>query len=235
VRQEFAVTTGLRQLYVWRDQVRDPALTIMLIVQCLLIFVVAPSATVGYPGSRAALELLFLVFAFLIILVSRGRITTSIAAFAMIATLVGVFLTLIAPSTATVLLAHIGTITGAIVAAYVVGRAVFARGVVTTHRVLGAIVLYLNFGLLCTTAYRLVWNLIPNSFSGIPAGATSFQVSGTIMYFSFVTLTTIGYGDITPIHPFARSLANLEGIFGQLYPATLLARLITLELAAHHE
>jgi hypothetical protein len=55
------------------------------------------------------------------------------------------------------------------------------------------------------------------------------------MYFSFVTLTTIGYGDITPIHPFARSLANLEGIFGQLYPATLLARLITLELAAHHE
>jgi hypothetical protein len=43
--------------------------------------------------------------------------------------------------------------------------------------------------------------------------------------FSFVTLTSTGYGDIVPMHPIARSLANLEAIIGQLYPATLLARL----------
>jgi hypothetical protein len=46
-----------------------------------------------------------------------------------------------------------------------------------------------------------------------------------------VTLTTTGYGDIAPLHPFARSLANIEAIIGQIYPATLLARLVTLELA----
>jgi Ion channel len=46
-----------------------------------------------------------------------------------------------------------------------------------------------------------------------------------------MTLTTTGYGDIFPMHPMARSLCNLESIFGQLYPATLLARLVTLELA----
>ncbi|WP_291577128.1 potassium channel family protein [Bradyrhizobium sp.] len=51
------------------------------------------------------------------------------------------------------------------------------------------------------------------------------------MYFSFATLTTTGYGNIFPVHPVARSLCNLESIFGQLYPATLLARLVTLELA----
>jgi hypothetical protein len=51
-----------------------------------------------------------------------------------------------------------------------------------------------------------------------------------IFYLSFVTLTTTGYGDIVPVHPLARSLCNIEAIVGQLYPATLLARLVTLEL-----
>jgi hypothetical protein len=45
-----------------------------------------------------------------------------------------------------------------------------------------------------------------------------------------MTLTSVGYGDIAPLHPFARSLVSVEAIIGQLYPATLLARLVTLEL-----
>jgi hypothetical protein len=52
-----------------------------------------------------------------------------------------------------------------------------------------------------------------------------------LIYFSFVTLTTTGYGDVFPLHPIARSLCNLEAVIGQLYPATLLARLVTLEMA----
>jgi len=51
-----------------------------------------------------------------------------------------------------------------------------------------------------------------------------------VIYFSFVTLTSVGYGDVVPVDPYARSLANVEAIIGQLYPATLLARLVTLEL-----
>jgi Ion channel len=43
-------------------------------------------------------------------------------------------------------------------------------------------------------------------------------------------LTSLGYGDIVPVHPYARSLANIEAVIGQLFPATLLARLVTLEL-----
>ncbi len=46
-----------------------------------------------------------------------------------------------------------------------------------------------------------------------------------------MTLTTTGYGDVFPLHPIARSLCNLEAVIGQLYPATLLARLVTLEMA----
>ena len=53
---------------------------------------------------------------------------------------------------------------------------------------------------------------------------------GQILYFSFVTLTSTGFGDIVPVHPVIRMLVNVEAIIGQLYPPTLLARLITLEL-----
>jgi hypothetical protein len=59
-------------------------------------------------------------------------------------------------------------------------------------------------------------------------------LASNLIYFSFVTLTTTGYGDIFPVHPIARSLCNVESIIGQLYPATLLARLVTLEIA-HRE
>jgi Ion channel len=51
-----------------------------------------------------------------------------------------------------------------------------------------------------------------------------------MMYFSLTTLTTTGYGDIAPLNPFARSLANLEAIIGQLYLAITIARLVTLQL-----
>lgn len=69
----------------------------------------------------------------------------------------------------------------------------------------------------------------PHSFAG-PNGEPS-SISGW-MYYSFVTLTTLGYGDIVPLHPVARSLAVGEALAGQLYLAVLLARLVALQLTA---
>jgi voltage-gated potassium channel Kch len=53
-----------------------------------------------------------------------------------------------------------------------------------------------------------------------------------LTYYSFVTLTTVGYGDITPLIPAARSLAIAEALIGQLFPAILIARLVSMEIAA---
>jgi hypothetical protein len=64
----------------------------------------------------------------------------------------------------------------------------------------------------------------------LPPPGTENGTGSALLYFSFTTLTTAGYGDITPVHPLARNLANLESVVGQLYPATLLARLVSLEL-----
>ena len=54
--------------------------------------------------------------------------------------------------------------------------------------------------------------------------------SDAFRYFSVVTLTTLGYGDITAVHPVARSVVMIEALLGQLYPAILIARLVTLEM-----
>ncbi|WP_325684517.1 potassium channel family protein [Rhodopila sp.] len=111
---------------------------------------------------------------------------------------------------------------------WVVIRLVFSPGPIDRHRIVGAVVLYLNIALLFTAFYRLIWELWPGSFTGMPADFGVKKASGDLMYFSMATLTTVGYGDIAPVHPLARSLANLEGLLGQLYPAIILARVVGL-------
>jgi hypothetical protein len=111
----------------------------------------------------------------------------------------------------------------------VVAQAVFASGRVTYHRVMGAILLYLAIGWTFAGLFALVGLLVPDAFAGLSVN-DSPALASNMLYFSFGTLTTAGSGDISPVHPIARSLVNIEAIIGQLYPATLLARLVTLEI-----
>ncbi len=160
----------------------------------------------------------------------QEALTKARAALSIALGLTGVVLQLWAPSSAPLLLAHAGSLTALMLAIYIVGRAVFAPGPITAHRVLGAIALYMTFGLMFSTAYRAIRDIIPGALGNVPLGLESWRAYGLILYFSFTTLTSVGYGDIVPIHPFARALTNLEAIIGQLFPATLLARLVTLQL-----
>ena len=89
--------------------------------------------------------------------------------------------------------------------------------------------LYLTAGLAFAGIYRLVCDGIPDAFVGIAPGG-EIQSFGSVVYFSFVTLTSTGYGDIQPVNPIARSIANVEAILGQIYPATLIAALVTQHL-----
>lgn len=97
--------------------------------------------------------------------------------------------------------------------------------------VIGTVLLYLTIGFTFVALYCFVALIEPNAFAGMQALQDNLSVASNFGYFSFVTLTSVGYGDIVPVHPYARSLANVETIIGQLYPATLLARLVTLEIA----
>jgi len=103
----------------------------------------------------------------------------------------------------------------------------FRQGPVTLHRILGGISAYLLLGVMWAAGYALVETLHPGSFSRAVDVAEGHR--GWV-YFSFVTLTTVGYGDILPVHPAARSLAMLEAVTGPLYIAILLARLVSLAM-----
>jgi hypothetical protein len=113
---------------------------------------------------------------------------------------------------------------------YVVLGLVLRRGPITTNRIEGAIAVYLLLGLTWAHAYGLLALWHPGAFTGAVEGPLRWTY-----YYSFVTLTTMGYGDIMPVHPLARALAVLEVLTGQLYLAIMLARLVSLELQSRRD
>ena len=107
---------------------------------------------------------------------------------------------------------------------------VFRTGVVTAHRIRGAIVVYLLIGGMWSFLYYIVALAIPHAFNwpeGLATGNLQ-EVQQVLTYFSFTTLTTTGFGDVTPAIPLTRTLAMFEGLAGQLYLVITLARLVSL-------
>src|SRR6266496_3685008 len=100
---------------------------------------------------------------------------------------------------------------------------------VTTEVLCASISAYLMLGLMWTMAYWLVDQLTPGGAFSFNTNSGTRSMSGfTGFYFSFVTLSTVGYGDITPVSKVARMLAAMEAMTGLLYVAVLIARLVSL-------
>ena len=223
-----AASRGMR-LFALQDRIRDPSLTLLLIIQLSTCFIAAPLAALGLPWARTIGETLILALVVIVVMLSNSRGAIVVILLGIGAIIARLVLLELSPTAATVL-PRGGAILTFSALTWVVARAVYAPGRVTLHRIQGAIVLYLNFAIVFASVYRLMWDLIPTAFANLSAPAGGPSEIDTMLYFSFTTLTTTGFGDITPVHPFARALANLEAIIGQLYPATILARLVTLEL-----
>ena len=104
---------------------------------------------------------------------------------------------------------------------------IFSEKVITGETIKGGIAVYFMMGFLWAFLYSLLILLSPESIS---FSMESLKYSG-ITYFSFTTLTTLGYGDITPISWLARNLTILESTIGQIYLTVLIARLVGLHIA----
>jgi hypothetical protein len=104
----------------------------------------------------------------------------------------------------------------------VIVRRVLALGAVTMQSIYGALSAYLVIGLMFAAFFAAINDLVPGDFfaNNQPATAQTFQ------YFSFTTLTTLGYGDFTAIGSGGRAVAILEALTGQIFLATLVARLV---------
>ena len=106
----------------------------------------------------------------------------------------------------------------------------FKRGRVTVNRIVGAISVYLLAGVALSLVNILIHESLPGSYSGIGDDPGTANGSNMI-YYTFVTLTTLGYGDITPQRPLAQAIAYLTAVTGQFYIAILVAWVIGSYLA----
>lgn len=98
-------------------------------------------------------------------------------------------------------------------------------GEITGNSIIGSICIFLLLGLIWTTLYLLVAEFIPGAFSGI--GAVNWKQSlPDVIYFSFVTLTTLGFGDVLPVSPLARFLVYMEAVTGVFYMAIVVSSLV---------
>ena len=113
---------------------------------------------------------------------------------------------------------------------YLIGRRVFAPGRVNVHHIQGAVAVYLLAGMILSQVLALISLSSPGAFLLLGHPASHEEIVNSLGYFSFVTITTLGFGDITPVHPLARSFTILGAVFGTLYPAILIGRLVTLAI-----
>ncbi|MGB5453350.1 MAG: potassium channel family protein [Sedimenticolaceae bacterium] len=110
-------------------------------------------------------------------------------------------------------------------ATWVTLKQVLFSGHVDGNTIVGAICVYLLLGMIWALLFGLLEGLVPGSFKGLSStGANSDFMD--LLYFSFVSLTTMGFGDITPTLPLARYLTFMEGIVGQLYLAIMISSLV---------
>lgn len=208
----------------WRE---DRGLTALLVFLVAGLLVVPPLIAAG----RTSPVLVEIVFSLILIsgvaMVSARKWVTTIAAAVATIALVIRWLRFANLPALLVLDLSLTISTFAILAALVLIR-VLAKGEINVHRIQGALAAYLLLGMAWASAYELVFVLKPGAFRFPDPG----QDPMSLLYFSFVTLTTVGYGDVTAVAPAARSLAVAEALVGQLFPAVLIARLVSMELAS---
>ena len=132
-------------------------------------------------------------------------------------------------------LAFLGQVLGAIFY-FFVGAVIlsylFKKDLVTGDMIIGSICVYLLIGMMWACIFSILATVQPGCFR-IPESLKPDLAS--FRYFSFVTLTTLGYGDITPLTPSARALSIVEAVMGQLYIAILITRFVGIHISQYME
>ena len=194
---------------------------LFLIVLIVALIVIGPFVE-DFMRLRLFMDLLFsIIFITTIYAATQKRSHQIIAAILFIPTILALWSEEIPISNT---LVTIGYICGLILFAFAVISIleyIFSTQVVTRQTISAAIVVYLLIALMWTFIYRLIEILYPASFA--IAHAKLLDAENIYLYFSLVTITTLGYGDITPIGRQAASLAVLEAVTGQMYLVVVVA------------
>ena len=230
-RDSAVVDNARTRIRAWQDRIRDPSLTVLLVLELCTVFLAAPLAAKGLPIARAVADTLVLAVLVIVVMLSPRPGAVILILLGLTATATSFLMSTEWSPASTTVLRRGGQILAFSALTWVVAHAVYAPGRITFRRLQGAAVLYLNLATIFAAAYGLIWKLSPGAFVNLITPADGPQEVATMLYFSLTTLTTTGYGDIVAVDPFARSLANFESVLGQFFIAITVARLVTMELA----
>lgn len=214
----------------------DVALTMLLVFLLIFIFVLFPMGQTKYTRFLSNL-----VFSFILITgtiaAAKNRILKRLVLLWGILAFIFIWVRHLFPHQTLVFGTTSLTLSFLLLLAFLILGQAFREGPTTPHRIMGAVAVYLLLGLIWSLAYQITALCATDAF--IIQGSTKPGDMGSLeshlFYFSFVTLTTLGYGDIVAVHPMARMLVILEGVTGQLFPVILIARLVSLHLETKHK
>ena len=228
------VSSWLEQIRAASKRYQDPGLSALLAAQVILVFLAEPLAFEGFEPPLIAIGIVVAGLVLLLALGSDQRGALIVAGAAGAARLLALGADLLWGAPVIEAADATSAVLGLLAVMWVIFEIVFGPGRITAHRVRGAILLYLSIAVLFAWAYRLLAEVVPAGFSGLTYAAHQHGALSPFLYYSLTSLTTLGLGDITPVNAFARSLTVLEALLGQLFPAVVLARILTLYLDEKH-
>jgi len=203
----------------------------LILLVAFMVFIILESVLIPFPFGSMALDIASIILFFSCInAISDTKSHFRIAALLFLGAglsksipylIDDPFYTLLSMSCGFVLSAVFYLYTAVLIIIYVL-----KEGRVTRDKIAAAICVYVILGITWGMLFSLVATLDPGALGGGFASGPSG--SAPAMYFSFVTLTTVGYGDIAPVSSTARALVMVEGIVGQIYIAVMIARLVAL-------
>jgi len=200
-----------------------------LLAGLLVVLLIAPIATDNYPGLTGMLLTVTLLIAVFSMSTSRKFRTVAWSLFAVkMALAVWV---LVHPSLAAHLMGMVVVLVFFLVAAIFSLQRVLDGEFVDMNRIAGAVSVYMLIGLIWASLYFFLFAFNPESFAGLPETGESriAHMNGIYMdllYYSYVTLSTLGYGDVTPASRAAQAFSYLEAIGGVMYVAVLVSALV---------
>jgi hypothetical protein len=224
--------TAILQMHMSEFWSGDLGLTLVSISLGILIFVIFPLRQEGLSG-RFFFDLLMVTLMISGALVTnQSRIITGIMIAIVVLGAAALWASRFFPTAFLQRLSSVLAILTLLLYIRIVLLVMFRHGPVTWSRIQGGVCAYLLLGMAWAAAFGLVEQLHPGSFHFVSEPTNIDQLSSKLLYFSFATLTTVGFGDVLPVYPIARSLAIAEAIVGQLFPAILIGALVAMAMQA---
>lgn len=200
----------------------------------LIVFLFSAAVVAEYPGSTG--EDIFSIVTMLMLIVSIKSLKTEKTWMWAVYTLITFFIVFTALGKFFEHQAYVSWILVILLIFFmgsfsVAAKQVLLVGDIDGNKIIGSLSLYLLLGLMWAVVYLLLLSIDPTAFSGVEA-ANWQQIFSRVAYYSFVTLTTLGYGDILPTNHIAEFFVYMEAIIGVFYMAIIVSSLISLRLSA---